>query len=89
MTMEINNPEVMAEVTRAFYEYEHALTTNDLDTIDKLFWKSPFTLRYGPNGTLLGHEATSSALNAHFRIQSLQRLVEISRSPIRNLIAMV
>ena len=42
MTMEINNPEVMAEVTRAFYEYEHALTTNDLDTIDKLFWKSHF-----------------------------------------------
>jgi hypothetical protein len=60
MTMAINIPEVVAEVTRAFYEYEQALSTNDLDTIDALFWKSPLTLRYGPNGTLLGHEAISA-----------------------------
>lgn len=75
MTMEINTPEVMAEVTRAFYEYEHALTTNDLDTIDKLFWKSPFTLRYGPNGTLLGHEAISAFRRAR-NIKGIKRTLQ-------------
>src|SRR5262249_48567614 len=59
-SMQINLPKVVAEVTKAFMEYERALTTNDLDTIDELFWKSPFTLRYGPNGTLVGHEAISA-----------------------------
>ena len=58
--MEINIPEVVREVTNAFERYEQALSTNDLDTIDSLFWDSPLTLRYGPNGTLLGHSAISS-----------------------------
>ena len=58
--MEINIPEIVAEVTAAFERYEQALSTNDLDTIDALFRDSPLTLRYGPNGTLLGHAAISA-----------------------------
>jgi hypothetical protein len=58
--MEINIPEVIAEVTTAFMEYEKALSTNELETIDRLFWNSPLTLRYGPNGTLVGHAALSA-----------------------------
>jgi hypothetical protein len=58
--VKVNTPEVVAEVTRVFMEYEHALRTNDLDAIDALFWKSPLTLRYGPNGTLVGHDAISA-----------------------------
>ena len=57
--MEINIPEVVTEVTEAFMRYEKALGTNDIDTIDQLFWESPLTLRYGPNGTLLGYAAIS------------------------------
>ena len=55
--LEVNIPEVVAEVTAAFNRYEAALTTNDLDTLAELFWKSGLTLRYGPNGTLLSHAA--------------------------------
>jgi AtzH-like len=58
--MEIDIPEVVAEVRDAFMRYERALATNDIDTIDTLFWRSPLTLRYGPNGTLLGHAAISA-----------------------------
>jgi hypothetical protein len=58
--MQINIPEIVAEVTAAFMTYEAALSTNDVDTIDTLFWNSPLTLRYGPNGTLLGHAALSA-----------------------------
>ncbi len=57
--MEIDIPEIVAEVAQAFECYEQALSTNDLDTIDTLFWDSPLTLRYGPNGTLLSHGAIS------------------------------
>jgi len=58
--MDINIPEVVAEVTEAFLRYEKALGTNDVSTIDTLFWDSALTLRYGPNGTLLGHAAISA-----------------------------
>ena len=58
--MEINIPEIVAEVAEAFEAYEQALSTNDLDTIDGLFWDNPLTLRYGPNGTLLSHAAISA-----------------------------
>ncbi len=54
---EVNIPEMVAEVTAAFERYEKALGSNDLDTLAELFWDSPLTLRYGPNGTLLGHRA--------------------------------
>ena len=58
--MKINIPEVVSEVTKAFLDYERALATNDLDTIDSLFWNNSLTLRYGPNGTLVGHDAISA-----------------------------
>ena len=70
--MKVNIPEVVAEVTRAFMAYERALSTNDLDTIDALFWKSPLTLRYGPNGTLVGHEAISTFRRAR-NIKGIKR----------------
>lgn len=62
--MEIDIPEVVAEVTAAFQRYEQALSTNDVATIDTLFWNSPLTLRYGPNGTLFGHAAISAFRHA-------------------------
>lgn len=58
--MEINIPDIVAEVTEAFMRYERALGSNDVDTIDELFWDGDLTLRYGPNGTLVSHEALSA-----------------------------
>jgi hypothetical protein len=63
--MDIDIPEIVAEVAQAFRRYEQALSTNDLDTIDTLFWDSPLTLRYGPNGTLLSHGAISDFPQEH------------------------
>ncbi|MBV8193874.1 MAG: oxalurate catabolism protein HpxZ [Alphaproteobacteria bacterium] len=53
--MEINIPEVVAEVTAAFYRYEKALNTNDVAALDELFWQSPQTLRFGVREQLYGH----------------------------------
>ena len=54
--MIINDPAVLAEVTAAFQRYETALTSNDVETLDSLFWVSPQTIRYGITENLYGHD---------------------------------
>jgi ketosteroid isomerase-like protein len=54
--LKINDPAVVAEVTAAFQRYEKALNSNDVATLDELFWKSPHTLRYGVGEQLYGHD---------------------------------
>lgn len=54
--MQINRPEVLAEVTAALARYERALVGNDITTLGELFWNSPHTLRYGPAENLYGYE---------------------------------
>ena len=55
--MDINLPEIVAEVTAEFQRYETALVTNDIDTLNALFWNHALTLRYGLNENLYGHPA--------------------------------
>ena len=71
--MKINDPAVVAEVTAAFQRYEMALNTNDVATLDELFWKSPHTLRYGVGEQLYGHDqiaAFRSRPRSRFRGQA-------------------
>ena len=53
--MEINLPEVLAEVQAAFARYEAALMGNDVAELQRLFWRSPQTIRYGIAENLYGH----------------------------------
>ena len=55
--MDINLPDVLAEVTAVFDRYEQALVSNDVPVLDELFWNSPLTLRYGDTENLYGYEA--------------------------------
>ncbi|WP_028228767.1 oxalurate catabolism protein HpxZ [Paraburkholderia ferrariae] len=45
--MEVNCPEIVAQVTAAFEAYERALVENDVATMNMLFWDAPETVRYG------------------------------------------
>ncbi|MDP8963531.1 MAG: oxalurate catabolism protein HpxZ [Cyanobacteriota bacterium] len=58
--MDINIPEVVAEVTAAFERYEKALVSNDVAVLDELFWNSPHTLRFGVTENLYGYDAIAS-----------------------------
>jgi hypothetical protein len=60
MMLEINIPEVVAEVTAAFQRYEHALVKNDVEVLDSLFWHNPNTLRFGIAENLYGYDAIAS-----------------------------
>jgi len=55
--MEINIPEVVAEVKAAFERYEKALNANDIDVLDSLFWKDPRVIRYSLMDNAYGFEA--------------------------------
>jgi hypothetical protein len=55
--MEIDLPDVVAEVRDAFARYEKALVTNDVATLDALFHNDARTIRYGGGENLYGfHE---------------------------------
>lgn len=58
--LEINIPEVVAEVTAAFHQYERALIENDIEVLDQLFWRSELTLRFGLNENLYGYDAIAA-----------------------------
>ena len=57
MAMDINTPEIHAEVSAVFARYEAALVGNDVAVLDELFWPSEFTVRYGAAEQLRGIEA--------------------------------
>src|SRR3954470_9984847 len=54
--MEIDLPEVLAEVTAAFNRYEKALVTNDVAVLDDTFHVDPRTIRYGGAEILYGYD---------------------------------
>jgi hypothetical protein len=57
MALEIDIPEVRAEVEAVFRRYETALVGNDVETLDALFLAAPTTIRYGGAENLYGIEA--------------------------------
>jgi hypothetical protein len=64
--LEADIPEVLSELTAMFELYEKALTANDIEALNRLFWDSPLTLRFGTREfeRQYGHAAI-----AEFRIQ--------------------
>jgi hypothetical protein len=58
--MEIDLPEVVAEVKAAFERYEKALVSNDVPVLDELFRDDPRTVRYGATEILYGYDEIRS-----------------------------
>jgi len=58
--VEIDLPDVIAEVTAQFARYEQALVTNDTKVLGELFRNDPRTLRYGIAENLYGHGEISA-----------------------------
>jgi hypothetical protein len=55
--MEVDLPDVLAEVTEQFARYEKALVGNDVAVLDELFRADGRTLRYGGGENLYGYDA--------------------------------
>jgi hypothetical protein len=72
--MQINLPEIVAEVEAAFAAYEAALVSNDVDTLGALFWRSEFTIRYGIGENLYGAEEIAAFRAARSPVGLARRL---------------
>jgi Protein of unknown function (DUF3225) len=70
--MDIDLPEVVAQVRAAFERYEQALVTNDVEALDALFHADPRTIRYGGGENLYGF-AEIAAFRAGRSPQGLAR----------------
>jgi hypothetical protein len=74
----INLPEVVAEVTQVFNRYEKAIVSNDIQTLNELFWDSPHTIRYGLGEQAYGHAAIAgvrAARDPRDLMRTLTRIV--------------
>ena len=58
--MEIDLPEIVAEVRQAFDLYEKALVGNDVAALNALFRDDPRTIRYGATENLYGYAEIKS-----------------------------
>jgi Protein of unknown function (DUF3225) len=71
--MEIDLPEVLAEVTAQFGRYEQALISNDVAVLDELFRKDSRTLRYGIGENLYGYSEIASFRAARSPVGLIRR----------------
>ncbi|MFT8886045.1 MAG: oxalurate catabolism protein HpxZ [Acetobacter papayae] len=58
--MRLNDPDIVAQVTRCADAYEEALARNDLSALDALFWNGPEVVRYGVGENLYGARAIAA-----------------------------
>jgi len=54
---DVNRPEVVAEVTAAFWRYENALVVADLEVLSQSFWDDEATVRFGVADRQIGAAA--------------------------------
>jgi len=71
--MEIDLPEVVAEVKAAFDRYEMALVTNDVATLNSIFRDAPQTIRYGIGENLYGFAEISGFRAARSPVGLMRR----------------
>lgn len=78
MSLEVNIPDVLAEVTAAFQRYEDALINNKVEVLDEIFWDHPTTLRYGVTENLHSYQEICE-FRASRPSQGLLRILDNTR----------
>lgn len=71
--MDIDLPDVLAEVTAQFERYEKALVSNDVAILDELFHKDARSLRYGIGENLYGYSEITAFRSARSPVGLMRR----------------
>jgi len=71
--MQVDLPDVLAEVTAQFERYEKALVENDVAVLDELFHDDSRTLRYGIGENLYGYGAVTAFRAARSPVGLMRR----------------
>ena len=74
-TVDINTPDVKAEMEAAFARYEAALISNDVAVLNELFLDSDQTIRYGGGENLYGYDEIMAFRGARPSV-ALERTLE-------------
>jgi hypothetical protein len=74
--MLINDPATVAELAELYPLYEEALVTNDVDTLTRMFWSSPYAIRLGAGENLYGIDEIEA-------FRKSRPAVNLARQPIR------
>jgi hypothetical protein len=72
--MDIDLPEVVAEVTAAFARYEQALISNDVVVLDETFQQDTRTIRFGGAENLYGYDEIAAFRAARSSAGLMRRL---------------
>ena len=72
--MQVDLPEIVAEVTEQFAAYEKALVSNDVAVLDALFRPDARTLRYGIAENLYGYDAIMAFRAARPAVGLMRRI---------------
>ena len=75
--MQVDLPDVLAEVTAQCARYEAALVSNDVAVLDELFRADPRTLRYGIGENLYGYDAIAA-----FRAENRKKFPTYWNAPV-------
>jgi hypothetical protein len=74
--MQVDLPDVLAEVTEQFERYEKALVGNDVAVLDALFRADSRTLRYGIAENLYGHDAITAFRAARSPVGLMRKIAK-------------
>ena len=74
--MEINRPDVLAEVTAKFLDYERAINENDVEALDGAFRDSPHTVRLGMTEELWSFDEIQAFRRARSSVGTRRELLK-------------
>ena len=75
--MQINDPEVIAELRTLYPLYESALVNNDVETLTRMFWASPHAIRFGAGENLYGVDEIEAFRKSRPAVNLARRVVRL------------
>jgi hypothetical protein len=75
--MEINLPEVHAELAALYPAYEKALVENDVEILTRMFWSSQYSTRFGVGENLYGMDEIEAFRKSRPAVGLARRVVRL------------
>ena len=75
--MQINDPDVVAELTELYPQYEEALVSNDVETLTRMFWASPYAIRLGAGENLYGMDEIEAFRKSRPAVNLARRAIRL------------
>jgi hypothetical protein len=75
--MDVNLPEIHAELSALYPAYEKALVENDVETLTRMFWASEYAVRFGAGENLYGMDEIEAFRKARPSVGLARRILRL------------